>query len=126
MSEPVISIDTSLIRDGKLDELKGAVAELVEFVRANEPGRSPTRCMSTKTGSRMTGRQVHPDSASMEHHMKVAGPAFAGFAELITLSTLDVYGKPSEGLLELLRRKVQMLGDATVVVHDLQAGFARI
>jgi hypothetical protein len=54
----------------------------------------------------------------------LAGPAFAGFAELITLSTLDVYGKPSEELLELLRRKVQMLGDATVTV--LQAGFARI
>jgi hypothetical protein len=62
----------------------------------------------------------------MEHHMRVAGPAFAGFAELITLSTMDVYGTPSEGLLELLRRKVQMLGDATVVVHDLQAGFARV
>ena len=39
---------------------------------------------------------------------------------------MDEYGTPSEGLLELLSRKVQMLGDATVVVHDLQAGFARI
>jgi hypothetical protein len=39
---------------------------------------------------------------------------------------MDVYGTPSEGLLELLRRKVQMLGDATMVVHDLQAGFARV
>jgi hypothetical protein len=39
---------------------------------------------------------------------------------------LDVYGKPSEELLVLLRRKVQMLGDATVIVHELQAGFARI
>ena len=79
-----------------------------------------------KTGSRMTVVQVHPDSASMEHHIRVAGPAFAGFAELITLSTMDVYGTPSEGLLGLLPRKVQMLGDATVVVHDLQAGFARV
>jgi hypothetical protein len=74
----------------------------------------------------MTVVQVHPDSASMENHMRVAGSAFAGFAELVTLSTMDVYGTPSEELLELLRRKVQMLGDATVVVHDLQAGFARI
>jgi quinol monooxygenase YgiN len=126
MSEPVISIDTSLIRDGKLDELKGAVAELVEFVRANEPRPIAYEVYFDQTGSRMTVVQVHPDSASMEHHMRVAGPAFAGFAELVTLSTMDVYGTPSEGLLELLRRKVQMLGDATVVVHDLQAGFARI
>jgi quinol monooxygenase YgiN len=126
MSEPVISIDTSLIRDGRLDELKSAVADLVEFVRANEPRPIVYEVYVDQTGSRMTVVQVHPDSASMEHHMTVAGPAFAGFAELVTLSTMDVYGTPSEGLLELLRRKVRMLGDATVVVHDLQAGFARI
>ena len=126
MSEPVISIDTSLIRDGRLDELKSAVADLVEFVRANEPRPIVYEVYVDQTGSRMTVVQVHPDSASMEHHMTVAGPAFAGFAELITLSTVDVYGTPSEGLLELLRRKVQILGDATVVVHDLQSGFARI
>ena len=126
MSEPVISLDTSLIRDGRLEELKGAVAELVEFVRSNEPRPIVYEVYFDQTGSRMTVVQVHPDSASMEYHMTVAGPAFAGFAELVTLSTLDVYGTPSEELLELLRRKVQMLGEATVNVHDLQAGFARI
>jgi quinol monooxygenase YgiN len=126
MSEPIISLDTSLIRVGRLDELKSAVAELVEFVRSNEPRPIVYEVYVDNTESRMTVVQVHPDSASMEYHMTVAGPAFAGFAELVTLSTLDVYGKPSEELLELLRRKVQMLGDATVNVHDLQAGFARI
>jgi hypothetical protein len=126
MSEPLISIDTSLIRDGRLDELKEAVTELVEFVRSNEPRPIAYEIYFDEARSRMTVVQVHPDSASMEYHMTIAGPAFAGFAELITLSTLDVNGKPSEELLELLRRKVQMLGDATVVVHDLQAGFARI
>jgi quinol monooxygenase YgiN len=126
MSEPLISLDTSLIRDGRLDELKEAVAELVEFVRSHEPRPIAYEVYFDEAGSRMTVVQVHPDSASMEYHMTIAGPAFAGFAELITLSTLDVYGKPSEELLELLRRKAQMLGDTTVVVHDLQAGFARI
>ena len=124
MSEPLISLDTSLIGDGRLDELKEAVAELVEFVRSNEPRPIAYEIYFDEAGSRMTVVQVHPDSASMEYHMTVAGPAFAGFAELITLSTLDVYGKPSEELLELLRREVQMLGDATVTI--LQAGFARI
>jgi hypothetical protein len=126
MSEPIISLDTSLIRVGRLDELKRAVAEQVEFVRSNEPRPIVYEVFVDQTESRMTVVQVHPDSASMEYHMTVAGPAFAGFAELVTLSTLDVYGKPSGELLELLRSKVQMLGDATVNVHDLQAGFARI
>jgi quinol monooxygenase YgiN len=124
--ELIISLDTSLIRVGRLDELKRAVAELVEFVRSNEPRPIVYEVYVDNTESRMTVVQVHPDSASMEYHMTVAGPAFAGFADLVTLSTLDVYGKPSEELLELLRRKVQLLGEATVTVHDLQAGFARI
>jgi quinol monooxygenase YgiN len=124
--ELIISLDTSLIRVGRLDELKRAVAELVEFVRSNEPRPIVYEVYVDDTGSRMTVVQVHPDSASMEYHMTVAGPAFAGFADLVTLSTLDVYGKPSEELLELLRRKVKLLGEATVTVHDLQAGFARI
>lgn len=126
MSEPIISLDTSLIRVGRLVELKSAVAELVEFVRSNEPRPIVYEVYVDNTESRMTVVQVHPDSASMEYHMTVAGPAFAGFAELVTLSTLDVYGKPSEELLELLRSKVRLLGEATVNVHDLQAGFARI
>jgi hypothetical protein len=61
----------------------------------------------------------------MEFHMQVAGPAFAKFVELIRLSTMDVYGKPSDPLLEALRRKVRLLGNATVVVHEPEAGFAR-
>ena len=90
MSEPLISLDASLIGDGRLDELKEAVAELVDFVRSNEPRPIVYEVYIDEAGSRMTVVQVHPDSTSMEYHMKVAGPAFAGFAELITLSTLDV------------------------------------
>ena len=126
MSELIVSIDTSQIREGKLDDLKEAIVELVTFVESNEDRPIVYGIFLDQSGTLMTVVQVHPDSESMEHHMRVAGPAFTGFAELVTLSTLDVYGEPSEALLEQLRRKVQLLGPATVVVHDLHAGFARL
>jgi len=97
----------------------------VTFFESNED-RPIVYDIFDQSGTRMTVAQVHPDSESMDYHMTVAGPAFAGFAELVTLSTLDVYGEPTEALLEQLRRNVQLLGPATVVVHDLQAGFARL
>jgi hypothetical protein len=34
---PIVVIDSSEIREGKLDELKAAVADLVEFVQTSEP-----------------------------------------------------------------------------------------
>jgi hypothetical protein len=125
MSEPIVIIDSSEIREGKLEELKTAMKELAGFVESNEPRPIAYSLYLNEGGTRMTVVQVHPDSASMEFHMKVAGPAFPKFVQLIKLSTMDVYGKPSDGLLERMRQKVRMLGNATVVVHELQAGFAR-
>ena len=61
----------------------------------------------------------------MEFHMNVAGPAFAKFEELVKLSTMDVFGEPSDHLLEQIQQKVRMLGDAMVNVHNLHAGFDR-
>lgn len=125
MYEPLIYIDCSLIREGKLEELKTAMNELVELVKANEPRLLAYNVYLTEDGTRMTVVHVHPDSASLKFHMEVAGPSFPKFAKFIKLLTIDVYGKPSDDLLEQMRRKAQMLGNGTVLVHGLHAGFAR-
>jgi quinol monooxygenase YgiN len=125
MSEPLVFIDSSEIREGKIEELRTAINSLVEFVESNEPRPLAYNVYINEGGTRMTVVQVHPDSASMEFHMKEAGPAFPKFVELIKLSTMDIYGEPSDDLLEQIRQKVQMLGNATVVLHKLHGGFAR-
>jgi quinol monooxygenase YgiN len=126
MEGPIVFVDTSEIREGKLEELRRAVAELAEFVERNEPDPISYKVYFSADGRRMTVLQIHPDPASMERHMEVAGPVFARFADLLVLRTIDIYGSPSERVLEQLRRKAEVLGTATVVVHDLQAGFARV
>lgn len=125
MSEPIVIIDSSEIREGKLEDLKAAMKELVEFALANEPRMTAYNVYLSEDNARVTVIQVHPDSASAEFHMNVAGSAFSKFAELITMSGIDIYGRPNQGLLERLRRKAQMLGSGTVVVHELHAGFDR-
>jgi hypothetical protein len=69
--------------------------------------------------------QIHPDSASLEFHLELGGPIFLKFKDLIQLLTIQIYGEPSENLLEQLHRKAQMLGNAKVTIHNLQAGFSR-
>lgn len=126
MSEPVFYIDKSEIRHGKLDELKAAIIELADFVAANEPQLISYNFYFDEEGTRMTVVGVHPDSASMEFHMKVAGPAFRRFTEYINLSGIEVYGEVSDTLLKQLRQKAQMLGSGTVLVDRLYAGFSRL
>ena len=126
MSGPLIVVDTSEIREGKLEELRVAVAEMASFVEEHEPDPISYQVFFSADGRRMTVVQIHPDPASMERHMEVAREVFAPFADLLELRTVDVYGEPSAELIDQLRRKAEMLGTATIEVHELQAGFARM
>ena len=126
MDEPIVAIDTSEVREGRLEEVKVAIRELAEFVDANEPRPIAYNAYLDESSKRLTVLQVHPDSASLEHHMRIAGPAFGDFMDLITMRTMDVFGQPSTELLGLLRQKAQMLGDIPVIVHTRHAGFIRL
>ena len=124
-ADPLVVVDSSEIREGKIDELKAGLTKLVEFVEANEAEPIAYRIYIDEAGSRMTVVQIHPSSASMELHMRLAGPIFQKFTEMVVLSRIDFYGTPSDALLEQMRQKAELLGNARVVVNELHAGFAR-
>jgi quinol monooxygenase YgiN len=121
----ILYVDTSDVREGALDELRPALERLVKFVEANEPRLIAYNVYFSDDGTRMTIASVHPDSASLEHHMDVAKPLFREFVELVTLSSIHIYGEPSDRVLEQSREKAQLLGSATVVVVSRHAGFTR-
>ena len=125
MSDEIVYVDTSDVREGALEELKAAMKELVSFVEANEPRLIAYSVYFSDDGARMTVVHVHPDSASLEYHMEVAGPAFRRFVELVTLSSIHIYGEPSEKLLKQSREKARLLGRGDVVADALHAGFSR-
>jgi len=125
MSQPIVYIDTSEIREGKLEELKLAMESLATFVNKNVPQLVSYGFFLNEDRTRMTVVAIHPDSPSIEFHMDVCGGEFRKFAELIELSRIEVYGTVSESVLKRLRQKAEMLGTGTVAVHDLYAGFAR-
>lgn len=122
---PIVYIDTSTIRDGKLEEVKAAVRHLVEFVDANMPRLTSYGVFLDDARRRMTVVAVHPDAASLEYHMEVGAAEFQKFAGLIDLSRIDVYGPITQSVLERLHAKARMLGSDVVDVHQRHAGFAR-
>ena len=91
--------------------MKAGVEELVAFVEANE-AEPLAYDIYFDEASAWTVVQIHPDSASLERHLTVAGPVFRKFADLLTLVNVDVYGRASEAALEQIRGKARMLGDA--------------
>lgn len=127
MAAPIVYIDRSRIRPGKLGELEDAIDELVAFIREQEPQLLYYGFHLDEEAGRMAVVAVHPDAASVEHHMEVGGPAFKGFAHLIEMEGIEVYGEASERMLEQLRDKAAALGDdERVTVRHRYAGFERL
>lgn len=125
MSQPIVYVDVSTIREGKLEELEVAMKGLAAFIEANEPQLISYGMFLDEDRKHMTVVAVHPDSASIEFHMDIGGPEFRKFAGLIDLSRIEVYGSVTEAVLGRLHEKASMLGNGTVAVHELYAGFAQ-
>lgn len=125
MGDPLVYIDTSTIRPGRLDSVKAALSDLVGFIEANEPQLITYGAFIDGDGTQMTVFHVHTDSASLEFHLEVAGPAFRPFVDLITLTSIQIYGEPSARALDQVREKARLLGAGDVVVHPPLAGFFR-
>lgn len=126
MSDPIVYVDRSAVRDGKLDDLEASMTDLVEFVEANEPEILTYNVYFSGDGTQMTVMHMHADSASLAFHMEVAGPEFPPVGEFIELEAIDVYGRPDENLVQKLREKASMLGSGRVSVHDLYQGIDRV
>jgi hypothetical protein len=122
----ILYVDHSEVGEGALEELKQAMERLVEFVEANEPQLIAYNVYFSDDGARMTVLSVHPDSASVEYHMKVAGPLFRDFVELVTLSAIHIYGEPSDEVVQQAHEKARLLGHGPVTVEPLHSGFTRL
>ncbi|MFI8965044.1 hypothetical protein ACIGO8_23360 [Streptomyces sp. NPDC053493] len=128
MAEPIFYVDHSDIREGRIAEVRAGMRELAAFVEEREPQLIAYHFYLDGAESTMTVVAVHPDAASLERHLELGGPKFREFAALIRMRSIDVYGQPSPAVLDRLRQKAEMLGDAGgagVTVHTLQAGFSR-
>lgn len=70
MSDPIVYIDRSEIRSRRLNDLKEAVDDLVEFIDAREPQLLYYGFFIDEEAAQMTVIAVHADPASLELHME--------------------------------------------------------
>ena len=125
MSDRIMIIDSYQVRPGRLEDLRSAFSELAQSVDTKEPRIIAYEIYLDDANTIVNVLQLHPDSSSAEYHLELASDEFSNFKQLISLNKIDIYGAPSEGLLARLYSKARLLGNAKVVIHAPQTGFAR-
>jgi hypothetical protein len=107
MSSPFIFIATNRLKAGQLDAERRRVPGLVEFIEAAEPRLIAFNEYVNEAGDEVTVVQVHPDAASMEAHMEIVRErAMEAYAETLDATVrIQVFGQPTEAILEALRQQ---------------------
>ena len=102
MSGPFIIISSFEVKDGKLEHLKRFQRELSDIIEAKEPQLIAFNAFLNKAGTEMTSIQVHPDTASMDFHLRVIrehlGDTMSAVAEFVVPKSIRYYGIPPESL----------------------------
>ena len=115
MGEPLIFVFNLALQEGKFDDYRSYADELVEFVETEEPRLIAFEVYANNEGRQVTNIFIHPDAESEDFHMQVAaekvneGSQFVDFARM----TIDVYGRPSDAVLQELNK----LADSGVPVR---------
>jgi hypothetical protein len=126
MSEPFIFIATNRLKQGKLEEERKRVPGLCDFIEANEPRLIAFNEYANEDGTEVGVVQIHPDADSMELHMNlVRERAERAYAETLDATTsIQVYGTPSDAVLQMLRAQAGSGVSLSVKRHHL-GGFTR-
>lgn len=122
----IVYVDRSATIPGRLDELEQALGELVAAIAGGSPRLLAYDAYLTDDRRSMTVVHVHPDSASLRHHLRVVEPLLPRFRGLVRLESIDLYGAPEEDIVAILRRKAALLGGASVTVHRRFVGLGNV
>lgn len=111
---------------GKLDGEKQRAPVWVEFIKANEPRLITFHEYVSEDGSEVEYVQVHTDTDSFEHHMRLlAEKSDRSYTETLEGTTnIRIYGQPTEAILEMLDQAAGP-GVPVTVLPEYLGGFTR-
>ncbi|MFI5775519.1 hypothetical protein [Nocardia sp. NPDC051570] len=127
MSEPFIFIAANKVRPGKLADERHRAPGWARFVDENEPRTIGFHEYRSEDGTEVEFVQIHPDTDSFEHHMRVlAERSDLSYRETLEATTrIRIYGRPTEAILAMLAEAAGAGVPVTVFPEHL-GGFTRV
>jgi hypothetical protein len=124
MSAPFIFITTHKINPGKLGEFHRLSREYEEFIHASEPDLLAYYTYFDEDVGEASMVQIHRDSASADHHMKIGAEMIAQGLAITETVRAEVYGNPGPVVDQALAANAAA-GTPVSIKPDARGGFTR-
>lgn len=126
MTQPFIFVSTHRLKEGKWEEYRKVLQELVEVVEANEPRLIAFNIYFDEGSNTATGVQVHPDAESMQFHLQVVSEhihtAFEDYID--STESMQILGQLPKNLLDNMLQ-YSPPGTPIKVAQTHEVGFTR-
>jgi quinol monooxygenase YgiN len=126
MSEPVVFISHFGIKEGKLDDLRRQSAAVIEQLREEKPRTVVFLAYLDEQASEVSFLHAFPDAESMDLHFEGVDERVAAAYEYMEPRGWEIYGRPNEGALEMMRQGAAAAGVFLTVLPDHLGGFLRL
>ena len=103
MFEPIVFISHFKIKDGKFDDLEQFHQHVTEQIKTNKPGTVAFLQYLNEDKTQLSIVQVFPDAESFDLHVEGVDERAKAAFELVEPTSREVYGMPSERVMEMLR-----------------------
>ncbi len=125
MSEPIVFISHSTVKEGRLEDLKDFLRAGATILDAEKPGTVAFLAYANEEGSQLSVVHVFPDADAMDLHLQGVDDRAGAADEFIQTQEYEIYGATSETVLETMRRFASTEGVPLTVRPDYAGGYLR-
>jgi hypothetical protein len=124
MSEPIIFVSQQRIKPGKLEGYRQFAQNIAAQFEANRPGTVSFLGYTNEAGTEATFIYTFPSAEAMQAHVQYAAEVAKGSSEFIDVLRLEIYGRPTDAILDGMR-KLAGSGVTLIVKPQSLGGYLR-
>jgi len=125
MSGPIVFISHNAVKYGKLEGFRDAFGEVAEALNADKPGTVVFLAFADEDGSEVSVVHVFPHADAMGRHLEGVQKRTGTAVEFIQTTGYEIYGAPSEPVLDAMRGFATAEGVPLQVQTDHIGGYLR-
>jgi len=126
MSEPIVFVSHFKVREGKLEGMKQLFPEASRRLEAEKPRTVLFLSYLNQNGTQVSIVHAFADAESMDLHVQGSDERGKVAYEYVAPTGWEIYGRPSQGALDMMRREATSAGVTLTVEPDHLAGFLRL